>query len=117
MDIVIGLPWIRMAAMGTPLMWVFFVAFNILEASLPSLISRAAPPRAKGAALGVYSMCQALGLFTGGAVGGMLAQHVGAGGVFAFCAAIAVVWPLIAASMRPPLVSRVWAIPGRSLNS
>ena len=101
------------------MMWVFFVAFNILEASLPSLISRVAPPRAKGAALGVYSMCQALGLFTGGAVGGVLAQHAGPGGVFAFGAVVAVVWLLVAASMRPPLqtISREPATASRSLTS
>ncbi len=88
------------------MMWLFFVAFNVLEASLPSLISRVAPPRAKGAALGVYSTCQALGLFTGGAVGGVLAQHVGAGGVFAFGAVIAVLWLLVATSMQPPSLGR-----------
>ena len=94
------------------MMWVFFLAFNILEASLPSLISRMAPARAKGAALGVYNPSQALGLFTGGAVGGLLAQHAGAGGVFAFGAAMAVLWLLVAASMRPPsqVVSRELAI-------
>lgn len=86
------------------MMWVFFLAFNILEASLPSLISRVAPPRAKGAALGVYNTSQALGLFTGGAVGGLLAQHTGAAGVFAFGAAVAVLWLLVAASMRAPAV-------------
>ena len=55
----------------------FFVAFNILEASLRSLISRVAPPRAKGAALGIYNTCQSLGLFAGGALGGFLAKHQG----------------------------------------
>jgi MFS family permease len=52
----------------------FFVAFNILEAMLPSLISRIAPPRAKGAALGVYNTTQAFGLFVGGALGGWLVE-------------------------------------------
>ena len=86
------------------MIWLFFVAFNILEASLPSLISRIAPPRAKGAALGVYNTSQALGLFTGGAVGGLLAQHQGAAGVFALGAAVAAVWLVVAGSMRPPPV-------------
>lgn len=101
------------------MMWVFFVAFNILEASLPSLISRVAPARAKGAALGVYSTCQALGLFTGGTVGGLLAQYVGTGGVFAFSAVIAVLWLLVAASMRPPpaVANREPATATRSLTS
>lgn len=82
------------------MMWVFFLAFNILEASLPSLISRVAPPLAKGAALGIYNTCQALGLFTGGVFGGMLAQHVGPGGVFVMGACVAGLWLFVASSMH-----------------
>ena len=77
----------------------FFVAFNILEASLPSLISRVAPPRAKGSALGVYNTCQSLGLFVGGALGGLLASHTGATGVFIACALVVAVWLLLAVGM------------------
>jgi len=95
------------------MMWVFFLAFNILEASLPSLISRVAPPRAKGAALGVYNTSQALGLFTGGAVGGLLAQHTGAAGVFAFGGIVATVWLLVAASMRAPALVVSFELPIR----
>lgn len=84
------------------LLLAFFVAFNVLEASLPSLISRIAPPRAKGAALGVYNTTQALGLFLGGALGGVLAKLGGAPAVFAFCAAMVALWLLIAWSMKPP---------------
>ncbi|MBE0613449.1 MAG: MFS transporter [Burkholderiales bacterium] len=100
------------------MMWVFFVAFNILEASLPSLVSRVAPARAKGAALGVYSTCQALGLFTGGTVGGLLADRFGVGGVFVFGALIAALWLLVAASMRlpPRVLSREPAVPNRRLS-
>jgi MFS family permease len=57
----------------------FFVAFNILEATQPSLISRIAPPHAKGAALGVYNTTQALGLFLGGVIGGVLTKYAGCG--------------------------------------
>ncbi|MBE0623449.1 MAG: hypothetical protein IH606_01430 [Burkholderiales bacterium] len=101
------------------MMWVFFVAFNILEASLPSLVSRVAPSRAKGAALGVYTTCQALGLFTGGTVGGLLVERVGVGGVFAFGALIAALWLLVAASMRLPTRMPSWglAVPSRSLGA
>jgi len=80
----------------------FFVAFNILEATLPSLISRTAPPAAKGAALGVYNTTQAIGLFLGGAVGGYLAQHFGDNAVFAACAGMALIWLLVVASMSFP---------------
>jgi MFS family permease len=91
----------------------FFVAFNILEASLPSLISRIAPPKSKGTALGIYNTTQSLGLFLGGSIGGALAQHVGPGAVFAFGAAVIGLWLALAATMRPPPVValREFAIP------
>ena len=82
------------------LLLAFFVAFNILEASQPSLVSRIAPPAAKGAALGVYNTLQALGLFCGGALGGWMRQHVSDGSVFALCAVLTVVWLIIAAGMK-----------------
>jgi MFS family permease len=77
----------------------FFVAFNILEAMLPSLISRIAPPNAKGAALGVYNTTQAFGLFLGGALGGWLVKNYDAGAVFLGGASMAVVWLFLAATM------------------
>src|SRR5207244_10851527 len=63
-------------AMAIALLLAFFVAFNILEASLPSLVSRVAPPASRGTALGVYNTTQALGLFAGGAGGGWLGGHL-----------------------------------------
>jgi len=80
----------------------FFVAFNILEATLPSLVSRTAPPSAKGAALGVYNTTQAIGLFAGGALGGLIAQRFGDGVVFLVCAGLAVLWLLVAGTMNFP---------------
>lgn len=82
------------------LLLAFFVAFNILEASQPSLVSRIAPPAAKGAALGVYNTLQALALFCGGALGGWLKQHVGTASVFILGAVLTVVWLIIASSMK-----------------
>ena len=70
----------------------FFAAFNLLEASLPSLVSRAAPPSAKGTAIGVYSTLQFVGTFVGATAGGLIAQYFGNTMVFAFCALVAVVW-------------------------
>jgi MFS family permease len=83
-------------------LFAYFVAFNILEASLPSLVSKIAPPEAKGTAMGVYNTSQALGLFFGGAAGGWLAQHHGFDVVFAFCAGLMAFWLLIALRMTPP---------------
>jgi len=84
----------------------FFVAFNILEATLPSLVSRTAPARAKGAALGVYNTTQSLGLFVGGAAGGWLMQHHGRTPVFMFGAALITLWGIAAATMRVPQRAR-----------
>jgi MFS family permease len=81
----------------------FFVAFNILEACLPSLVSRVAPAASRGTALGVYNTTQALGLFAGGAAGGWLAQHWGASSVFVFGFAAVALWLLVASSMRVPV--------------
>ena len=81
----------------------FFVAFNTLEAMLPSLISRVAPPRAKGTALGVYNTTQALGLFLGGALGGWMAKHFGPQGVFVFASGMSTLWLAAATTMQPIL--------------
>ncbi|HTQ73386.1 MAG TPA: MFS transporter [Burkholderiales bacterium] len=81
----------------------FFVAFNILEACLPSLVSRVAAADSRGTALGVYNTTQALGLFAGGAMGGWLAQHWGEPSVFVFGFALAALWLLVASSMRVPV--------------
>jgi len=80
----------------------FFVAFNVLEATLPSLISRTAPPAAKGAALGVYNTTQAIGLFIGGAAGGYIAQHFGDNAVFAACTGLSLIWLAVANTMNFP---------------
>ena len=80
----------------------FFVAFNILEATLPSLVSRTAPPAAKGAALGVYNTTQAIGLFIGGAGGGYIAQNFGDNAVFAACTGLVLIWLAVANSMNFP---------------
>ncbi len=82
------------------LLLAFFVAFNILEASQPSLVSRLAPAGARGAALGVYNTMQAIGLFAGGAGGGWLAQHVGGPAVFTAGCGVTVAWLIMASSMK-----------------
>src|SRR5579872_5887256 len=81
---------------------VFFSAFNVMEASLPSLITKVAPPDVKGTAMGVYSSLQFLGIFIGGVIGGMAHQHVGGASVFALTAALAAIWLVVAAGMAQP---------------
>jgi MFS family permease len=80
----------------------FFAAFNLLEATLPSLISKRAPAGAKGTAIGVYGTVQFIGTFFGAASGGWLSQHYGTPAVFVFCGVLAGVWLLVALGMRVP---------------
>jgi MFS family permease len=83
-------------------MFVFFIGFNTLEASQPSLVSRLAPAHARGAALGVYNTLQSVGFFVGGAVGGWLARAHGASGLFAVCALATLVWFVAVWPMQAP---------------
>ena len=87
-------------------LFLFFLAFNLLEATLPSLVSKVAPAGSKGTAIGVYNSFQFLGLFLGGALGGFMAQHVGSASVFAFTAGICIFWLMLALSMQPPQAVR-----------
>ena len=80
----------------------FFAAFNLLEAMLPSLVAKLAPAAHKGTAMGVYSTTQFLGVFAGGSAGGWLLQHHGTEGVFLATAGLAGVWLLLAVTMRRP---------------
>jgi MFS family permease len=80
----------------------FFSGFNIMEASLPSLVTKTAPAGSTGTATGIYSSSQFLGIFAGGVVGGWVHQAAGTAAVFLFAAAVAVGWLLVAATMRAP---------------
>jgi MFS family permease len=85
---------------------VFFTGFNLLEATLPSLISKFAPPAVKGTAVGVYSSIQFLGTFVGAALGGWLSQHYGPAAVFGFCLVLSALWLAASATMTAPPVYR-----------
>lgn len=82
---------------------VYFVAFNILEASLPSLISKMAPAAAKGTAMGVHNTAQSFGMFLGATVGGYLSHRFDYAAVFLFCAVLMLIWFLLAFGMKTPL--------------
>ncbi len=77
-----------------------FTAFNILEASLPSLISKIAPLAAKGTAMGVFSSMQFLGAFVGASVGGVLMQYFGGNAVFVFALMLLLLWLAVASTMQ-----------------
>ncbi|AHI29245.1 MFS transporter [Marinobacter similis] len=89
-----------LAAWG--LLFFFFMAFNLLEASLPSLISKEAPAASKGTAMGVYSTSQFMGAFLGGALGGVLLEQFGLTGVLWFMVAVLGIWFLVALTMPSP---------------
>jgi MFS family permease len=84
------------------LLVVLFTAFNLLEAMLPSLVSRVAPVDCRGTAMGFYSSSQFLGTFLGGMLGGVLQQWYGLHVIFLFAALGALVWWLLAVAMKPP---------------
>ena len=81
----------------------YFTGFTVLEASLPSLVSRLAPAELKGTALGTYSTAQYLGAFLGGIMGGWLYGGFGISSVFGVCAGLCSIWLLLCIGMRNPL--------------
>lgn len=87
-------------------LFIFFTAFNVLEASLPSLITKFAPVGAKGTAIGIYSSIQFLGTFVGAVAGGFLSQHYGPSAVFVFCAILSLAWLVFGATMHAPAAVR-----------
>lgn len=84
------------------MLWLFFIAFNLLEATLPSLVSKTAPADGKGTAMGVYSTSQFLGAFLGGVLGGYIHQEYGLEAIFLFGAIVSLVWWLLALGMKKP---------------
>ena len=79
---------------------IYFVGFNFLEASLPSLVSKIAPINKKGLALGVYNTAQSLGIFVGGALGGLITNVYGYNASFIFCIALISLWFVLSLDMQ-----------------
>lgn len=73
-------------------LWLFFVGFNYLEATLPSLVSKVVFVDGRGTAMGIFSSCQFLGAFAGGAAGGYALQQWGATGLLLLCLIPGIVW-------------------------
>ena len=80
----------------------YFIAFNLLEATLPSLISKMAPAASKGTAIGIHNTAQSLGVFVGAVVGGFLSGSYGFSSVFIFCAVLMGIWLISALGMKTP---------------
>jgi MFS family permease len=91
---------------------VFFTAFNVLEATQPSIVSKIAPLDAKGTAMGVFSSVQFLGAFFGSAMGGLLMQIYGGNAVLIFAVVMLMLWLFVASSMHPPkpLMTKMYSL-------
>jgi len=83
-------------------LFLFFTGFSVLEAFLPSLTSKTAPQENKGAALGIYSCSQFLGIFVGGLAGGLLYGSFGLPQVYLFCVILTFFWLTITQQLTSP---------------
>jgi MFS family permease len=99
----LGLPLFADSLVGFAIMlWLFFLAFNFLEASMPSLVAKMAPATHKGTAMGAYSTSQFLGVFLGGLAGGSLSEFYGVIGVTSFNVGLLIIWAVLAITMKKP---------------
>lgn len=119
----LSLTWLMLVPRGLA-WWIvglfaFFMAFNLLEATLPSLVSKMAPAGSKGTATGIYSTAQFLGAFCGGTLGGVVLQWAGVFWVLALCVLVVLLWWLLARTMAQPryLASMLFPLAGRSAES
>lgn len=94
----------------------FFLGFSILEAFLPSLITRTVPTKQKGSALGIYSCAQFLGIFMGGVLGGFVYSKYSFPGVYFFCIMLTLFWFVLAFSMQSPryFMTQIWHLTPQS---
>ena len=94
----------------------FFTAFNYLEASMPSILSRLAPAGVKGSVMGIYSSSQFLGAFTGGVLGGAIASRFGEQSIFLAMATISLLWLLASLGMKPLKKSKNYSLAINTIN-
>ena len=91
----------------------FFIAFNVMEALLPSWLSKSAPIQSKATAMGVNASGQFLGAFCGGILGGQLIMLNNTALGWGILTVIALVWLLISFGLAQPryLSSLVLSLP------
>ncbi|VFP84475.1 Inner membrane transport protein YajR [Candidatus Erwinia haradaeae] len=81
----------------------FLIGFNLMEAMLPSLVSKQSRAGYKGTAMGVYTTSQCIGVAIGGGISGWMLGHVGPHGVFLFNVLITLAWFGMSFSLKEPL--------------
>jgi len=94
--------WHHSILLTSFLLFFFFTFFIVLEASIPSIVSKLAPAGHKGTALGIYATSQFFGIFIGGLVGGFCFHYHGVSGVFAFSMILGIIWLFFVVTMPEP---------------
>lgn len=91
----------------------YFVGLNVLEAILPSWVSKVSPAQVKGTAMGIYNTMMSLGIFSGSLIGGWILHRYGAEYVFYFCSILMLLWALLAWFAKQPRAVRsmMFAVP------
>lgn len=91
----------------------FFIAFNVMEALLPSWMSKSAPIQSKATAMGVNASSQFLGAFVGGLLGGQLLLLNNTALGWSILTVIAILWLLLSFGLKQPryLSSMVFRLP------
>lgn len=92
-----GQKWYLLTGIG-----LFFIAFNVMEALLPSWLSKIAPLQSKSTAMGVNSTAQFLGAFFGGVLGGQLLKWHDNHWGWLSLAVLSTVWIVLALGLRQP---------------
>jgi predicted MFS family arabinose efflux permease len=92
----------RGAVLTLSMLLVFFAAFNFLEATLPSWLSKSCPAGSRGTAMGIYATSQFMGAFAGGVLGGWSLQQFDSHGVFLLVAVVLAIWGLFSLSLKSP---------------
>ena len=87
----------------------FFTAFNYLEATMPSMLSRLAPAGVKGSVMGIYSSSQFLGAFSGGIIGGFVAEQFSENSIFVVMSLFAIIWLLLSLGLKPMKKSKAYS--------
>lgn len=82
-------------------LWLFFTAFNVLEAGLPSMMSKLSPLQHKGTAMGVYSSAQFIGAFLGGVMGGIIYSVGDISWIFLSALGLCLLWFIVIWPMQP----------------
>ncbi len=116
----LGLIFVQGSVWGVAIsLLMFFTAFNVLEATQPSIVSKIAPLAAKGTAMGVFSSVQFLGAFFGSAMGGLLMQVFDGNAVLIFAVFMLLLWLVVASSMRAPqaLMTKMYHLPELSVDA